>query len=65
MNKFIVMPAFFTVFLLSFTAHAEPVSRCILAAGGDIAGGDTFVFTAAHIKDGSTRGSMRLDTPYG
>ena len=65
MKKFIVIPVFFTVFLLSFTAHAESVSRCIVAAGGAIAAEDTFVFTAAHIKDGSTRGSMQLDTPYG
>ena len=45
--------------------HAESVSRCIVAADGALAGGDAFVFKAAHIKDGSTRGSMQLDTPYG
>lgn len=66
MKKFIVVPAFFAVFLLSSIAHAEPVSRCIVAAGGAIAAGDAFIFTAAHIKDGrATRGSMQLDTPYG
>ena len=65
MNRFIVIPAFFTVFLLSFTAHAEPVSRCIVAAGGAIAGGDIFTLTAAHITNGRTRGSVQLDTPYG
>ena len=46
MKKFIAIPAFLTVFLLSFTTHAGPVRHCIVAAGGAIAAGDTLLLTA-------------------
>jgi len=51
--------------LISSEALADTPSRCFVTGGGVISPGDVFAVNAMFMKDGTTRGSVTLLTPYG